>query len=171
MTSNGTYDERPPEDTSAEEYHATGDVESDETGTDYNPETGETDATPHDRVLEAQDPEAGNPNAAASSGLEGDMGISSERTGPADETGTGGLGDLDDFEGTGTVGTARSRTHGTVPTTGGPDLEEAPGRDPEADLAAHPDDNERPKRTVGESNTAEVPSHPLGNKNPGHSGA
>jgi hypothetical protein len=31
-------------------------------------------------------------------------------------------------------------------------------------------DNEVPKRTVGESNRAEVPSHELGNKNPGHSG-
>lgn len=170
MTSNGTYDERPPEDTSAEEYHVDSDVESEDTGTDYNPETGEADATPHDRVLAAEDPEAGNPNASSSDGLAGDMGLSSERTGPADEVGTGGLGELDEFEGTGTVGSARGRTHGTAPTTGGPDLEEAPGRDPEADLAAHPDDNERPKRTVGESNTAEVPSHPLGNKNPGHSG-
>jgi hypothetical protein len=161
-----TDDERPIEDTSAEEYHASGDVESDETGTGYNRATGEPDTTPHDRVLASEDPEAGNPNAASSSGLEGDMGISSERTGPADETGTGGLGDL---QGTGTVGSARSRTHGQKPTTGGPDLESAPGRDPEEDLAPHPDDKAVPKRTVGESNTAEVPSHELGNKNPGHS--
>ena len=61
------------------------------------------------------------------------------------------------------------RTHGQKPTTGGPDLESAPGRDPEQDLAPHPDDKAVPKRTVGESNTAEVPSHELGNKNPGHS--
>lgn len=168
MSNRDMNDERPVEDTSAEEYQAMGDVESDETGTDYNPATGEADATPHDRVLEAEDPEAGNPNAASSSGLEGDMGVSSERTGPADETGTGGLGDL---EGTGTVGSARSRTHGKVPTTGGPDLEDAPGRDPEADLPPDPDDKAVPKRTVGESNTADVPSHELGNKNPGHSGA
>lgn len=171
MTNRDTHntgDDRPIEDTSAEEYQATGDVESAETGTGYNRTTGEPDATPHDRVLEAEDPDAGNPNASSSSGLEGDMGISSERTGPADETGTGGLGDL---EGTGTVGSARSRTHGQVPTTGGPDLESAPGRDPEEDLPHHPDDQAVPKRTVGESNTAEVPSHPLGNNNPGHSGA
>ena len=51
MTNRDTFDERPVEDTSAEEYHATGDVESDETGTDYNPTTGEPDATPHDREL------------------------------------------------------------------------------------------------------------------------
>jgi hypothetical protein len=169
MTSK-SYDELPPEDTSAEEYHAEGDVESDETGTDYNPVTGEADVTPHDRVLTGEDAEAGNPNAATSAGLEGDMGLSSERTGPADETGTGGLGELDDLEGTGTVGSARRRTHGTVPTSGGPDLPSAPGRDPEADLAAHPDDKESPRRTVGESNTAEVPSHEAGRKNPGHSG-
>lgn len=169
MSSN-MYDERPAEDTSAEEYQAEGDVESAETGTDYNPVTGEPDATPHDRVLTEADAEAGNPNAATSAGLEGDMGLSSERTGPADETGTGGLGELNDFEGTGTVGSARGRTHGTVPTTGGPDLPDAPGRDAEDDLAAHPDDKERPKRTVGESNTAEVPSHEAGHKNPGHSG-
>ncbi|HSE10255.1 MAG TPA: hypothetical protein VLB29_16460 [Nocardioidaceae bacterium] len=149
MSNRDINDERSPEDTSAEEYLATGDVESEETGTDYNPTTGEPDATPHDRVLEAEDIEAGNPNAATSGGLEGDMGISSERTGPADETGTGGLGDLGGFEGTGTVGSARGRTHGSVPTTGGPDL-------PESDESENP---------------AEVPSHELGNKNPGHSGA
>lgn len=148
MSNSGTFDDRPAEDTSAEEYHATGDVESDETGTDYNPTTGEPEETPHDRVLAEEDTEAGNPNAATSAGLEGDIGVSSERTGPADETGTGGLGELDDLEGMGTVGTARGRTHGTVPTTGGPDL---PGSD----------ESENP---------AEVPSHPLGNKNPGHSG-
>ncbi|HEY0772841.1 MAG TPA: hypothetical protein VGD51_02075 [Nocardioidaceae bacterium] len=169
MTTNNSYEERPPEDTSAEEYHAEGDVESNETGTDYNPVTGEADATPHDRVLTEEDAEAGSHNAASSAGLEGDMGLSSERTGPADETGTGGLGELDELEGTGTVGSARGRTHGSVPTTGGPDLPAAPGRNAEADLAAHPDDEERPKRTVGESNTAEVPAHEAGHKNPGHS--
>lgn len=131
--------------TSAEEYRPDDD-ESPDTGTSYNPETGETLSTPHDRELEAEDPEAGNPNAASSAGLEGDLGVSSERTGPADETGTDGLGDL---EGTGTVGSARSRTHGTVPTTGGPDL-------PESDESENP---------------AEVPAHEPGHKNPGHSGA
>lgn len=172
MTSSDLYDERPPEDTSAEEYHAEGDIESSETGTDYNPTTGEADATPHDRELLEADVEAGNPNASSSGGLEGDLGISSERTGPADETGTGGLGELD-VEGTGTVGSARSRTHGSVATdVNGPEMDdtqqeaaqERRDRQPEAG------DNEVPKRTVGESNRAEVPSHELGNKNPGHSG-
>lgn len=170
MTDSEIYGERPPEDTAAEEYRTGNDLESDETGTDYDPVTGEPEATPHDRVLTASDAEAGNPNAATSAGLEGDMGLSSERTGPADETGTDGLGELSGVEGMGTVGTARTRTHGSVPTTGGPDQPEAPGRDADADLAAHPDDKERPRRTVGESNTAEVPSHEVGNKNPGHSG-
>ena len=175
MSNRDMYDDRPVEDTSAEEYEADSDVESDETGTDYNPVTGEPDVTPHDRVLTEEDAEAGNPNASTSAGLAGDMGISSERTGPSDEYDTTeGLGELGDVSGTGTVGTARGRTHGTTPTDvpvpDDPGMREAPGRDPEADLAAHPDDNERPKRTVGESNTADVPSHESGWKNPGHSG-
>jgi hypothetical protein len=151
MTSSDQYDERPAEDTSAEEYHASGDTESSETGTDYNPTTGEPEATPHDRVLAEGDAEAGNPNAASSAGLEGDLGISSERTGPADETGTSGLGDLEEFQGR-TVGTAKGRTHGSTPTT-------------------TPSGTKDQGTEDVESNDAEVPSHELGNKNPGHSGA
>lgn len=93
MSNRDIRDERAPEDTSAEEYHATGDVESDETGTGYNPTTGEPDATPHDRVLEAEDSD-GSPNAATSGGVEGDTGEDREPTGPANETGTDGLGEL-----------------------------------------------------------------------------
>lgn len=133
--------------TSPEEYHADDETESSDTGTAYNPTTGEPETTPHDRELVESEAEAGNPNAASSAGLEGDMGISSERTGPADETGTAGLGDLD----TGTVGTAKGRTHGSTPTT-------RPAHDVEeqsTDVEEHPDD---------------VPSHRLSNKNPGHSG-
>jgi hypothetical protein len=173
MSNRDTYDEHSAEDTSAEEYHAHGDIESDETGTDYNPVTGEPDVTPHDRALSESEVEAGNPNASTSAGLAGDMGVSSERTGPADEVGTSGLGDLDDFA-TRSVGTARGRTHGSMPTDvpvpDDPEMHEAPGRDPGADLAADPDDTARPKRTVGESNTADVASHRTGHKNPGHSG-
>ncbi len=134
--------------TSPEEYHADQDTESPETGTAYDPTTGEADVTPHDLEMAELDADSANPNAASSSGLEGDMGISSERTGPADETGTSGLGDLSGFEGTGTVGSARRGTHGSKPTTGGPEL---PGSD----------ESENP---------AEVPSHKLSNKNPGHTG-
>ena len=146
--------------TSPEEYHADEETESPDTGTAYNPTTGEAETTPHDQELVDTDPEAGNPNAGTSAGLAGDMGISSERTGPADETGTEGLGGLDDFRNTGTVGSARSRSHGTVPT--GPRAET--GEQPAADDDAESQD------IAGESNTAEVPSHPLSNKNPGHSG-
>jgi hypothetical protein len=173
MTNRDSQDERPPEDTRAEEYLADNDIESEETGTDYDPVTGEPDLTPHDRVLTESDVEAGNPNASTSAGLAGGMGVSSERTGPADEVGTGGLGELGDFAGTGTVGSAKGRTHGSMPTDvpvpDDPEAREAPGRDPEADLSPDPDDTARPKRTVGESNTAEVHSHELGRKNPGTS--
>ncbi len=170
MTNRDMYDDRSPEDTSAEEYHADSDVESDETGTDYDPVTGEPDVTPHDRVLTESDVEAGNPNASTSAGLAGDMGVSSERTGPSDEYDTDdGLGDL----ATRSVGTARGSTHGSAPTQvpvpDDPGMREAPGRDPEADREADPADKRTPRVTVGESNTAEVPSHKLGNKNPGHS--
>ena len=130
-----------------EEYHVSGEDESPETGTTYNPTTGEPERTPHDLELAQEEAEAANPNAASSAGLEGDMGISSERTGPADETGTAGLGDLD----TVTVGTAKGRTHGSTPTT-------RPAHDVEeqsTDVEERPDD---------------VPSHRLSNKNPGHSG-
>lgn len=133
-----------PVDESPEEYHA-GDAagtRSPETGTTYD-RTGEPESTPHDEVLAAEAAETHNPSSASFAGLDGDLGLSSERTGPADETGSAG-----GIEGTGTVGSARASTHGTTPTTGGPDL---PGSD----------ESENP---------AEVPAHPLGRKNPGHSG-
>jgi hypothetical protein len=135
--------------TNPEEYHAGGEEESAETGTAYNPTTGEPETTPHDVELAQEEAESGNPNAATSAGLEGDMGISSERTGPADETGTAGLGDLDRFA-TRSVGTAKGRTHGSTPTA----------------TSAAPEGPEMDE----EQNPAEVPSHQLSNKNPGHSG-
>jgi hypothetical protein len=159
--------------TNPEEYHADEETESPETGTAYNPSTGEAETTPHDRELIETDPESGNPNAGTSAGLEGDMGISSERTGPADETGTEGLGDLTGLEGTGTVGSAASRTHGTVATdVHGPEMDDTQQEATQAWMDQQPEagDTETPKRTVGESNRAEVPPHRLGNKNPGHSG-
>lgn len=168
MDSNETFGEDPARDENAEEYRAQDQspARSAETGTTYD-STGEPESTPHDEVLAAEAGETHNPNAASSAGLAGDLGLSSERTGPADETGDDGLGDI---QGTGTVGSARSRTHGTVPTTGGPMLEDAPGRDA-ADLPPVEGDEAKVHRTVGESNTAEVPPHEVGHKNPGHSGA
>lgn len=160
-----------------EEYHAGGEDESPDTGTAYDPRTGEAQTTPHDIELAQEEAEAGNPNAASSAGLEGDMGISSERRGPADETGTAGLGELDRF-GARTVGTARGRTHGAAPTTmptkgvHGPEMDDTQqeatqewrDRQPEAG------DTDELNRTVGEHNPAQVPAHKLSNKNPGHSG-
>ena len=48
---------------------------------------------------------AGNPNAESEHGLAGDMGVSSERTGP-----------FEDVEGTGTSGSAQGRTDGATET-------------------------------------------------------
>lgn len=141
--------------TSPEDYQAIGEEsESPDTGTEYNATTGEPDVTPHDRELAEEAAEAGNPNAASSAGLEGDMGISSERTGPQDETSTAGLGDLDDFSKR-SVGTSKGRTHGSSPTS-------TPGA---------PAGTAGPEDAGGEDdNPAEVPSHELHNQNPGHSG-
>jgi hypothetical protein len=64
-----------------------------------------------DRVDQSHDEEtpgrAANPNAESEHGLAGDMGISSERTGPFPGDGV---------EGTGTVGSARGHTEGEVET-------------------------------------------------------
>ena len=67
---------------------------------------------------QAHDPDeadnrASNPNSGAPEGLSGDMGISSERTGPAEAD--GGLG----IEGTGTKGSALDRTDGQTDTSPG----------------------------------------------------
>ncbi|HET7387542.1 MAG TPA: hypothetical protein VFJ19_12850 [Nocardioidaceae bacterium] len=103
-----------------------------------------------------------NPNAASSEGLEGDMGLSSERA--------------DDFEGIESTGTQKSslgRAEGSSPTqVDVPDDPEAERLEPDEDVeeggGAMPGSGV--DRTVGESNPARVPSHrsdPA--KNPGHS--
>lgn len=163
-----------PEDARAEEYRVTGDMESDDTGTDYNPTTGEPEVTPHDRELIQTDVTDSDPNAASSAGLAGDMGISSERTGPADETGSGGLGDLEGIEGTRSVGTARHSTHGTGETTmphrvHGPEMDDTQHEATQEFMDSQPAVNDE-DAAAREENTAEVPSHELGHKNPGHSG-
>lgn len=147
MSSTEMFGDGPAGDEAPEEYHADDQsaTRSPDTGTTYD-RTGEAERTPHDEVLAEEAGDAANPNAESSAGLAGDLGVSSERTGPADETSTQGLGDLDHFEGAGTVGTARSRTHGTTPTTGGPDL-------PTSDESQNP---------------AEVPPHEPSGTNPGH---
>jgi hypothetical protein len=97
-----------------------------------------------------------HPNAGGPEGLEGGMGVSSERTGP-----------FEGIEGTGTVGSARGRTDGEVPTsraTESLDDQEVPDK-PDATSPVTEVD-----RTVGE-----VQPHPVRNKhefdpdrNPGH---
>jgi hypothetical protein len=76
---------------------------------------------------------AGNPNAESEHGLEGDLGVSSERTGP-----------FEGVEGTGTVGSAKGHTDGDVETH--PDQVE-------------PSTEEHRQVQEVEENTAELPSH------------
>ena len=94
--------------------------------------------------------EGSNPHAAGPQGLRGDMGVSSERTGPR-----GGPEEQpasEGVQGTGIRGTATTSTEGTVSTSGG-------------------EEDEQPEPgPVDESNTAEVPSHDFDpSRNPGHS--
>jgi len=108
-----------------------------------------------------------NPNASGPERLKGDMGVSSERPGPA----AGGDRSTDrGIEGTGTAFSTAATTSGETETfPGGAD----PGPDPDRDDDHRPEGEGRGPgvdRTVGEDNTAEVPpqaNHP--SKNPGHS--
>ncbi len=134
-----------------------------------------------------------NPNATGPHGLRGDMGVSSERTGPyggtEDESADQGV------QGTGSVGEAATSTEGTMSTSGdepvrqhpqepaeGPEMDDTQQaatqnwRDgqPEAgsDGPGSEDDEGELSldRSAGESNTAEVPGHDLDPaRNPGHS--
>lgn len=134
------------------------------------------------------DPRESNPNAGGPEGLQGDMGVSSERTGPF-----GGDDPADDgIQGTGSHGSAAENTDGTMsterqqaedPAEGAPDIDDGsraadgPEMDhtqqqatqewrdqqPPADQATSTDtelsdDEPSVDRTVGESNTAEVSS-------------
>ena len=135
-----------------------------------------------------------NPNGAGPRGLEGDLGISSERTGPD------GAAPADQgIEGTGSHGSAPQATDGTMDTTRDqsevprehpqepsegsedPGTTDAPERTSTEEPAEGPDDPEKVgdnrsratgiDRTVGEGNSATVRSHPFDpTKNPGHSG-
>jgi hypothetical protein len=139
-----------------------------------------------------------NPNGAGPRGLEGDLGISSERTGPE------GSRPADrGIEGTGSHGSAPQGTDGTFETTRaesevprehtqepaegpgpaspGPGAPEETERTSTEDPAEGPDDPEKDgearssasgvDRTVGEENSATVRKHPFDpTKNPGHSG-
>lgn len=132
-----------------------------EGSTEKDDETGETR---EDAPIETGVGDS-NPSADSSAGLEGDMGISSGRTGPESGSDSATTG----VEGTGTVGSSLGSTDGTVDTTPGPVPEEGrPDEQPEDD-----EDNTLSTgidRTVGEDNPAEVPKHEFDPKrNPGHS--
>ena len=87
----------------------------------------------------------GNPSGESEAGLDGDLGISSERTDPA-----GGI------EGTGTVASAQGRTDGDSPTY--------PEGAPEEIEPQHRQDQEREVRPDPVAGQPHDPS-----RNPGHS--
>ena len=149
-----SFDSTP--ETGAEEYQAQGPVaDSTDTGTTYDA-LGEPETTPHDQAMTQEELNSSDPNAASSGGLTGDLGVSSERTGPADETGSAAedMGGMTGVEGMGSTGGAVTRATGTAPTH---------RSDDEVDAGVDPD-QER------EQNTAEVPPHPFDpSRNPGHS--
>lgn len=90
------------------------------------------------------DPKDSNPNAGGRHGLEGDMGVSSERS------------SFEGVEGTGTVGSAVGSTDGEMSTTG--------VGDPTTGMQDRGDD------LATEENTAEVAAHEFdAGKHPGHS--
>jgi hypothetical protein len=179
----------PAGETNPGDYHS-GDQSagsSEETGTIYGAD-GEPEETPHDHVLteadleetgvettEAQTSEAeeSNPNASGPHGLEGDLGISSERTGP-DRPGN----DRNTIQGTGTVGTATDRTEGIMETerrhpempAEGPEMDAGQNEAQESWRDKTDTDHSQVDRTVGEANTAGTTPHRSDPKrNPGHS--
>ena len=112
------------------------------------------------------DIEDSNPNAAGPQGLRGDLGVSSERTGPDGRT-DGAMNTYAD-EG----GDPPTQEPATGPEMDDTQQEAAQGwRDKKSEAAPDAeDDNASIDRTVGEDNTAEVPAHDFDpSKNPGHS--
>lgn len=143
--------------------------ESPETGVTYE-RTGEPETTPHDEAL-ASAAEESNPNAGGPEGLEGGMGISSERTGPY-----GADPSADGVQGTGSHGSAAESSYGTKTTSrgsaGGPEMDSAQQEAADEWRDSQPPASGGPgvDRTVGESNTATAPRHENDRrKNPGHS--
>lgn len=141
-----------------------------------NSELGAEEAKDH-RPADTEVEES-NPNASGPQGLEGGMGVSSERTGPdrGRDSAVGGI------EGTGSVGSATDSSEGTMDSSPGGEGETArqhpqdPAEGPDMDEAEGSEDTEAEEgkpsidRTVGESNPAEVPEHDFDpTRNPGHS--
>ena len=105
----------------------------------------------HETLNRESHPSSGGPEA-----LEGDMGLSSERTGP-----------FDGIEGTGTVGSAKGSTDGEMPTaraTESLDEQTVPDKPDETSPATHVD------RTVGEPQPDPVRDRSEfdPDRNPGH---
>lgn len=97
-----------------------------------------------ERRLTEDDARAGNPSAESDQGLAGDMGISSERTGP-----------YRGVENTGTLASAQGRTDGASDMTPGP---------------LEPIDEVHRQAQQAEENPADVPNHVSDpTRNPGHS--
>lgn len=104
---------------------------------------------------DAATPDEANPNSGGPLGLSGDLGVSSERTGPAgpDPRHPGG----DTVEGTGSKGSSVTRTDGIVDTTptewDAVDVSQSdlhPNRPAELDDTSGVMDEPGPDRTVGE---------------------
>lgn len=107
------------------------------------------DVNPHHERARPSTPGSTGPQGAA-----GGMGISSERRGP-DAPDDDRAGPRSDVEGTGTVGSAREHTDGTTSLSA-------------AETAEQTTDAPQERTGGPEVNPDPVPSHPLGNKNPGH---
>ena len=110
-------------------------------------------STPHDTPQ--TDVRDSNPNAAGPHGLEGDMGVSSERTGPAGRNDPAGSG----IEGTGSHGTAAHGTDGLFATERQHPQDPAEGPDQEPGEGAGPAEEAAPERTSSEE-PVEGPDEP-----------
>jgi hypothetical protein len=112
-------------------------------------------STPTGNDVPETDVRESNPNGAGPRGLEGDLGISSERTGPGGPEGT----DPADrgIEGTGSHGSAARATDGVLDTT----RAEVPREHPEEPAEGPDGDDDRPEqeRTSSEE-PAEGPDDP-----------
>jgi hypothetical protein len=118
---------------------------------------------PRDQI--ETDVQESDPNASGPQGLTGDMGLSSERTGPE-----GSAPAVSGVQSTGTHGSAAHGTYGVKDT----DREEVPDSvhtdEPDPERGEGPAAATGIDRTVGESNPAEVPPHQFDRtKSSGHS--
>jgi len=113
------------------------------------------------------DVQESDPSGNGPQGLTGDLGISSERTGPSGAApATGGV------QGTGSHGSAAEGTYGVSDTAraDGPEMDDTQQEATQAWRDEQPAAATGIDRTVGEENSAEVPDQDFdAGKNPGHS--